>query len=453
MAYPTIVFNNSTGSDTAASGAGPTTALTGTAASYTGSVVTLDGSPDLTNVATDGSHVLYLVTSTGRKFFTINAKDNTAKTVTTDDAPAGTASGLSWAIGGKRATFDETNSRLLFSQDYKANWVVETETDQTITASVISIREPGTNFEDVFTVRGTTEHKVINQTGNVGCFDTAWAGRVTVIFENLKFTNSHASHGGYAFHNINGGKSVFRNCVIGDATNYLNHGLGNTSDGLHVLIDCEVAYCSGDGLTGSSWGHGEYHLYGCWVHDNTGRGIKCHGRFCCEDTVVSDNGSDGIYLDLSVVHAIIRNCTISGNTGDGIEFVSAVNTSQAIIYNNNVTSNGGYGIRAAASTSANYCEDYNNFGTGGTANTSGAVLNITQGDNDIAVDPGYVSAGGNNYGVGTNVKAEGFPDAARNIGANQSATVSRVDIGASQRQEPAGGIPNTTKIFTNIGTY
>src|SRR5688500_18477061 len=101
----TILFNSSTGSDTAASGAGPATALTGTAASYSGSGFTLDGSPDLSGVVA-GTAILYVATSTGRKFFDITSVDDGANTVTVVTAPAGTATGLTWAIGGKRATFD-----------------------------------------------------------------------------------------------------------------------------------------------------------------------------------------------------------------------------------------------------------------------------------------------------------------------------------------------------------
>src|SRR5688500_14311591 len=101
----TILFNSVSGSDTAASGAGPATAITGSNASYSGSVFTLDGSPDLSGVVVADS-ILYVDTSTGRKFFDITSIDNTAKTVTVVSAPAGTATGLTWAIGGQRATFD-----------------------------------------------------------------------------------------------------------------------------------------------------------------------------------------------------------------------------------------------------------------------------------------------------------------------------------------------------------
>jgi hypothetical protein len=104
-------------------------------------------------------------------------------------------------------------------------------------------------------------------------------------------------------------------------------------------------------------------------------------------------------------------------------------------YSNNFTANGTYGISATSGQNLFQAFiDANNYGTGGTANTSGARNNLTAGSNDLAVDPGYTNAGSNNFGVGTNVKAKGYPLATRNIGANQSATVNYGDIGAAQSQ-------------------
>jgi hypothetical protein len=93
MAYPVILVNNSTGSDTDASGAGPTTALSGSAAwqyTWSGSgseyyAYFTDGS-DLTDVAVDGSHVLFFDdTTAGRRAFArISSKVNTGLSTTGD---------------------------------------------------------------------------------------------------------------------------------------------------------------------------------------------------------------------------------------------------------------------------------------------------------------------------------------------------------------------------------
>src|SRR3954470_959504 len=103
MALPTIAINSGTGSDTAASGAGPATALSGTGAATAASttVTLLTDNPDLSGVATDGSAVIWVGSSSGRQFAKITGVNNTAgvKTVTVSDAFANTESGKNWGIG------------------------------------------------------------------------------------------------------------------------------------------------------------------------------------------------------------------------------------------------------------------------------------------------------------------------------------------------------------------
>lgn len=93
MAYPVVVFNNSTGSNTQASGAGPGDGTTPGSALY-GSVGGStsgtrfgfwDGdSLDLSNVATDGSHLLYIPSSTTRRWTRILGKKDTYQNFTCD---------------------------------------------------------------------------------------------------------------------------------------------------------------------------------------------------------------------------------------------------------------------------------------------------------------------------------------------------------------------------------
>ena len=124
MPFPTILIDSATGSDTAASGAGPATALTGPAAgtSADGLTVTLDGSPDLSGVATDGTHVLFLSDSTAgnRNFSRITAKDVAARTVTVAHAFGASLSGKPWAIGGRRASIGSATSRKLADNNVSA---------------------------------------------------------------------------------------------------------------------------------------------------------------------------------------------------------------------------------------------------------------------------------------------------------------------------------------------
>ena len=153
MALPVILVNSATGSDSAASGAGPATALTGSSASTsgTGLVVTLDGSPNLSGVATDGSHVIYLNDSTAnaRNFGKITAADNTAKTVTVSDAFGLSLSGKSWAIGGVRASINANGSEKLWSTsgstagDVMPGWTVRMQSGHAESGALITMRRGG----------------------------------------------------------------------------------------------------------------------------------------------------------------------------------------------------------------------------------------------------------------------------------------------------------------------
>lgn len=94
MALPTITFNDTTGSDTQASGAGPA-AVFGTAARVSATTPNKIGffegfAPALGSVVTDGSHVLWLEQAAGRRWFKITAVKDTQQ-VTTGNMTSGSA--------------------------------------------------------------------------------------------------------------------------------------------------------------------------------------------------------------------------------------------------------------------------------------------------------------------------------------------------------------------------
>lgn len=452
MAFPTIIFNASTGSDTAASGAGPAAAVTGTAAAHTGGVasttITLTNSPDLSGVATDGSAALWMKTASGvRQFSKITGADNTAKTVTVEDSfTIEEASAVDYAIGGKRATWDNADSRSLLA-DVKPSWTIETETDQTIT-SALTGKVAGSTAAGVITWRGASETiRTITQSADTPHFNS-YATNIPTWwnFEYLKFQNSNATktsaYGIYA----DAGIWNLSRCIFGDATNKLYRGVSRASNAHQCnIVDCEVKYCD-FGLVPS--GSSILRATGLYVHDCTYNGILSeNGQVILSNSIIENNGSDGIKEAGTPTVYILENCTIHGNGGDGIELVNPA--SQLLrIQNCNITKNNGYGIKAHANQRLTKpFVDYNNFGTGTTANSSGNVLNIDAGPHDLNVDPQYTDADAGDFSVGTNVQAKGFPDATRYIGANQSLTRSYVDIGAAQRQEAAGGGGGGNRIF------
>lgn len=339
MATPTVVIDNSTGSNTAASGAGPATALTGTAAAFAASVVTLDGSPSLAGVATDGSHVLWLKTSTGRQYFTITAKDDTLKTVTVADAPAGTATGRTWAIGGKRSTLDHADTRPVFV-DWKAGWTVDiqqTGVDYTLTSAVIVIATTNTATVALpFTVKSSsaTRPLITTSTNSINLFDVSSSD--PIIFKHLSMSNTAGTKGSYAAGtgsaitpktSANQGLTVldcvfdgFTSALCGD--NVVNYQFGN---GLTV-IGTEIKNCTENGINYMLPASGPLSLDRCYIHDCGGDGVTCPtggGTVVCCYTTLTNNGGRGFYQSSSSLHGtaiyFFVNNSCKGNGQSGIE--------------------------------------------------------------------------------------------------------------------------------------
>lgn len=127
-----ILFNATSGSDTQASGLGPATARTGSGASITSASSTVTGI-DTTNVI--AGDLLWVQSSSGRQFSIIQSITSSSEVVC-DEVFDVTESGRTWAIGGRRATFEDASSRRLFGLDSRQDLTTATETDQIITTAL-----------------------------------------------------------------------------------------------------------------------------------------------------------------------------------------------------------------------------------------------------------------------------------------------------------------------------
>lgn len=213
----TIQVNALTGAD--ASGAGPTTAITGSNASYSGTTVTLDGSPSLGSVLDDGTHVLYLQTSTGRRFFTITGVNDGADTVTVSESIAGTASGLSWAIGGKCSSINT-----YLQADVKEGWIIELGSNLDISSSLAF------NISN-FVIKSDVEN-VVRKIRATGCDNMILAPtshNKQLTLQNIKLvTSSNTSdYNGIKVTdgNVNDNYLNLVGCVLGDEDEVLKKGL------------------------------------------------------------------------------------------------------------------------------------------------------------------------------------------------------------------------------------
>lgn len=466
MALPTVLFNNGTGSDTAASGAGPGTALFGTGAATTAAsnvLSLLTDNPSLSGVATDGSGLAWVLSSSGIQFNKITGVDDTAgvKTVTCAVNWANTEGSRTWGIGGKRKTIGNTQSRLLFSTDIKPGWTVTLEDDQPAVTTSVACTVGGDTTTGYITLQGdstTTRRLLTSATNNISPLSGGLSGWVV---KNLKFTSTAAtktSSYGILFNASSTLMTILDNCVLGDATNKLQSGIERTatSNGGLTLRDCEITTTLGKGIGDwSGTSGGGFEAINCYIHDCAGGGIvptllTLAAGFIVQNCIIVSNTGIGVSVPNAGgrQNTVISGNVIAENSSDGVKFTNALSAVSAHVFNNQIIHNGGFGVNIAGGTVAindttGGLFDYNNFGTGSSSwigeNTSGQYSNKTAGAHDLAVDPQFTNPGSGDFSIGTNTKAAGYPDDTRNIGANNSATLTYVDIGAAQRQESSGG--------------
>lgn len=417
MAYPNIVFNNSTGSDTQASGAGPTTAVFGTGASLSSSTsVNLSAdSPDLSGVATDGSACLWVLTSSGRQFSKITGVDNGTKIVTVETAYGVTESGRTWAIGGKRSTLHDTNSILLLTADARTGWKVElqyTGTNYmhrssgsggiTITANAggsytqrgLIIYGTGAQQPTLELRPGTPGTALVLQDGcglkNLklymiypgDIYTTAIYGYSNIFIIGCYFTNDGNGH--YCYIKSQVGLAV-RNCVFENLTSVIS---------LCIIIDNAVP--------------ASYTISHCYFY-NTRVGIYSASAYVYQGVILNNifhnNSFAGVILDSG--GSTNPNYTVINNTfyGNGIGIVVDDEASAGTtIAGNIITNSTTYGIDMSVIASQNLAvEDYNVFYN----NTSGSISNsISVGPNSVeGVNPNFEDPSNKNMKINNSAVA------------------------------------------------
>lgn len=525
MAVPTINFDNVEGSDTAASGAGPSTAKFGTAAAtaitLSSQIAFFEGSPpDLSGVATDGSHLVWIDTSSGRFFHQITAKKDSQQTDTgdissgtntvsnmTDNssmsvgdvikiAGAGVASadlitditvidgggnditvrdnastsqtgtaltdpkqvtvnsvttgdvGKNWGIGGERKLLANATS-LFTSNGWAAGWTVDIEeTGTNYISDDIQITQGGSSTVGNVVLKSSSSTKPIITTTTTATTMTVDSGVEYITFSGLAINNDRAgassrclfmniasSDQGYVIENMS--FSCQASSGIGSGLVWGRPGRGivrdslfHDNDGWGVLysangVDNQVSYKNnvfqGNALGGMSMTRTVgSDIRGNVFRDNTGPGLKLNAS--TEATRVVGN----------VLHS-------NTNSSDGLELASADSLIGLECTNNIFTNNLGNGINASFGTPIIDSShiDHNHFNE----NSGGAQSNAAlAGANDTNGDPLYTNEGSNDLTIGASspAKATGYPKSTDTIG-NDGDMSSFVDIGAAQREEPAGG--------------
>ena len=428
MAFPIILINATGGSDSAASGAGPATALTGSDASTSsdGLTVTLPNA-DLTNVATDGSHAVWLNTSSGRQFGRITAKANSgtgSANVTVSEAFGASLSGQSYAIGGVRASIGSASSRKLIDNasaagDAMPGWTIRFQDGhaESVSAS-LSIRRSGDGTGGLITIEGEPGAAVlprITMTANAHLFDMR-ASRLLLRDFEVRNTAGTKSNAGVFQQNSGSGSPTWIRRIKADhpTENFLRFAFTNTG---WAISDCDIAYCTGRGIelnfgAATITGNRITFCGTSGIFDNVGNSFIFNN-------IIAYSGNHGVEISSAGRSGtVITQNTIHGNTGDGI-WLNATGTTNVLISSNMITRNGAYGINVDSSAPAGVNRAINVRRNNLFGNTSGAVnpsgygesteLEPIDGTTSAAADYAGVTGGTDFTPTNEAVFGNGFP--------------------------------------------
>jgi hypothetical protein len=299
-----ILFNSSTGSDTTASGLGAANVY-GSGASTTGSSAVVTGI-DTTGVSS--GDLLWVQSSSGRQFSIIATVDSSTQ-VTCDDTFANTESSRTWAIGGKRATWDNADSVKIFTADAKSDWDIVTETNQTITQQIPLVN-------GCRSIRGSSSSSlvIITQSSNNEFFYNLHAQPVLFADMELQYSNATKNKAGIAF---SGGEAVLSNIVANDSTNNLYYAFAQycCSSANVVIQNCIFGNCVSYAVV---IGQGSVVANGSVFHDND-YGVYYFGG-SLTSCIFANNTNSGILVNSFGGKAAAGNLFV-GNGRYGIETV------------------------------------------------------------------------------------------------------------------------------------
>lgn len=210
-------------------------------------------------------------------------------------------------------------------------------------------------------------------------------------------------------------------------------------------------------------------VIGCYIHDagttgiglNTPSGafnnyiVNCTtgislavGGIATGNIVDVPSGGTGITCNTDSV-GILNNTIYSSvaNTGTGINASASAGKTNSIVFNNVVEGFSGAAGKGIATSDNTALMGYNAFFNNTTPTSLADVpyIDLTAHDVTLLASP-FTNAGGANFAVSTALKALGYP--ALFLG---SSTNDYVDIGAAQRQEPAGGAVSISPSLGSVG--
>ena len=345
MAYPIILYDATSGSDTA-----PADAIaTGSAASGTGAATTIElgGTFDLTDAADDDSDYIWCSTTAGqRHLFQITSFTGGAATCTAvvvaEAIGATTFSGANWHINGSRLTMVADTSRYDWA-DWGWGWVAQFDAGTYVTGASFNPGEtltPSTLTPAITVVAktGAASRPVIDQT--VNNYVALASGGAVLILEGIKMT-----------------------CSGGGSLSGLLVNAGN------ITLDDVVLDLSGGSVANAitaSGGTRSVSMVGCYVTGATQTGVSLVNSHGGNINNCVFDGQGGTYFSTCGVsltayqgNMALTNSIVMGCAGDGVQIQG--NESQALIDNVTSVDNGGDGFSIQDTASANATPNSNGY--------------------------------------------------------------------------------------------
>ena len=240
---------------------------------------------------------------------------------------------------------------------------------------------------------------------------------------------------------------------IAHSTN--NFWKGVLAGGVGFLVrDCEIGHTASHGIEGTG---NIVHLRNNYIHNCGGDALYQSVDptiLTVRDSIIANNAAGLVLVTMSGAtsrHIDVSNNTFYNNTGVAVDLQFANDGINHLRISNNIIQGGTHGIKFSAAGATNtllategvLVAGNNTYGISTAAYLSAdgtyTNANCPWATNDPGLDPQFADAAGGNFAIGTNLKAQGYPQT--NIG--MSATRSYIDPGVAQRQEATGAVASS----------
>lgn len=357
MAYPTILIDSATGDDTNASGAGPSTAITSTSASTSvdGLTVTIPNA-NLSAVATDGSHAVY-ISGEGLRSITGTADSGlSTANVTVGTAFTGSLSSQTAAIGGVRKyLFGSTKSEI--ESSCEAGWTISLAAGHSESLTAPTTLSFGDTKDNPITISGDASNKAHFLNLNTSfTYQFDFDGSAGIRVENVDFEHyrgSSVGDEGAAYHIVYvPAYSYWKNCSVTAASMYSTMALWYSRfNAAMTFLNCEAKFLSTSSYkyaNGTGFAIRTATLIGCTAeYMQDGFALQTFGAY---QSVISFCQAD-VKNGIACGNGYDQGGTVTGNIfklqDTGAFFTFPANwiystTSLYQIFNNVVTSDGSY---------------------------------------------------------------------------------------------------------------